>query len=242
MVTVAHWQIALGALCAFGIGVAKTGLPGVAIFVAPAMVLLVGDARHAAAWLLPVLSMADIFAVYYWRKHADLRELARLAPWVTVGMLAGAAALSLPEQVIRRSVGVIVLLMLGVHLWRRLRARTVDVPAHPSLYGASAGFATTVANAAGSIMNLYLLSMRLPKEKFLGISAWFFFVINLAKAPIYAWHGLFTRQSLIFDLWMIAPTVAGAVAGRWLVRHIDQRTFELVVVVLAAVASVALFL
>ena len=47
-------------------------------------------------------------------------------------------------------------------------------------------------------IHLYLLSRRLPKEEFIATGAWFFFLINLTKMPIYAWHGLFSRQSLIF--------------------------------------------
>ena len=235
------WQLVLGCACAASIGVAKTGLPGIAIFVVPGMVLLVGDARQAAGWLLPILCLGDAFAVYYWRRHAEVRQLFRLAPWVLVGMAAGAAALSLSELVIRRAIGVIILLMLGVYVRRRLRAHSVDVPAHPSPYGITAGFATTVANAAGSIMNLYLLSMRLPKERFIATGAWFFFVINLVKVPIYVGHGLFSVQSLTFDALMILPTVAGCVTGRWLVEHIPQRQFELVIVVLTAFATLLLF-
>ena len=76
-------------------------------------------------------------------------------------------------------------------------------------YGASAGFATTVANAAGPVMNLYLLARRLPKHDFVATGAWFFFVVNLMKLPIYAFHGLIGRRSLLFDL-ALAPAVVAA--------------------------------
>ena len=57
---------------------------------------------------------------------------------------------------------------------------------HPLLAavtGVSAGFTTMVANAAGPIMIMYLLAMRLPKLVFMGTSAWYFFVLNLFKVP-----------------------------------------------------------
>ena len=72
MPDLAPWQWLLGTFCAFMIGVAKTGAPGVGTMVAPLMVLMVGDARMAAAWALPVLSTADVFAVVYWRRHAEV--------------------------------------------------------------------------------------------------------------------------------------------------------------------------
>src|SRR5262245_47609032 len=115
----AAWQWLLGAFSALVIGVAKTGLPGLGSFVAPLMVLTVGDARYAAAWTLPILSTADVFAVLFWRKHADARKLFSLIPWVAAGMVAGALALSLSEHVLRRIIGCIVVLMLVVHIVRR---------------------------------------------------------------------------------------------------------------------------
>jgi len=235
------WQWVVGAVCAFAMGVAKTGVPGAAVFVAPAMVLMVGDARQAAGWLLPVLCLADLFAIYYWRRHADVKQLLRLVPWVVVGMAAGAMALSLDERILRKMVGVIVLVMLAIFLFRRLRPRWVLIPHHPAPYGAAAGFATTVANAAGSVMNLYLLGMRLPKREFIATGAWFFFVINLAKIPIYQYHGLFSRESFAFNAAVVAPTVAGALTGRWLFEHIPQKAFEMLIIALTLVATLALF-
>src|SRR5499425_223611 len=112
------WQWSLGVVSAFAIGVAKTGMPGLGSFLAPLMVLVVGDSRYAAAWTLPILSTADVFAVLYWRKHADARKLFSLIPWVAAGMVGGALALSLPEHALRRIIGCIVVLMLVVHIVR----------------------------------------------------------------------------------------------------------------------------
>ena len=49
------WQWMLGALCAFLIGVAKTGAPGLGLLTVPLMVFAVGDARLSAAWTAPIL-------------------------------------------------------------------------------------------------------------------------------------------------------------------------------------------
>ena len=86
---------------------------------------------------------------------------------------------------LRRILGCIVLAMLAVNLARRWKPG-VRVGGHPSYYGIAAGFATTVANAAGPVMSMYLLMKNLPKEQFVATGAWFFLVVNLAKLPIYA--------------------------------------------------------
>jgi uncharacterized membrane protein YfcA len=236
----AWWQWAVGALCAFLIGASKTGLPGLGVMVVPMMVLTVGDARQSAGWLLPILCTADLLAVWYWRKNAAVGRLFSLAPWVLAGIGIGAAALAFSERVLRPMIGVIIFVMLAVFLYRKYRG-TTQVAAHPVIYGTAAGFATTVANAAGPVMNLYLLSKRLPKEDFIATGAWFFFFVNLAKVPIYIGHGLFSRHSLAFDA-LLAPAIfAGAFAGRILLHRIPPRVFEALVIGMTIVATVLLF-
>jgi len=236
----ASWQWLLGIFSAFMIGVAKTGAPGVGTMIAPLMVLTVGDARLAAAWTLPVLSTADVFAVLYWRRHAEARQLFSLIPWVLVGIAGGALALRLNELIIRRIIGVIIVGMLLVYLWRRFRP-TGEVEGNPAFYGVCAGFATTLANASGPVMNLYLLTKKLPKEKFVATGAWFFFVVNLLKVPVYASYDLFSWASLLFDLLMVPAVLAGALAGRWLIGHMPQHVFEVLVIALTAVSCLFLF-
>ena len=253
------WRWALGALCAFGVGMAKTGVPGLGILVVPLMVLAVGDARQSAGWLLPLLCTADLFAVVYYRRHAQTRRLFHLAPWVLVGMAAGALALSASERYLRPVVGLIVLAMIGLHLRRRRAAAAAADPDATAIvpdatavaperisqsvgFGVVAGFATTVANAAGPVMNLYLLAKRLPKQEFIATGAWFFLVINLSKLPIYAGYRLIGLRSLLFDLVLLPAVVGGALLGRSLFARLPQRAFEVIVLSLTTLAALLLLL
>ena len=240
MPDLAAWQWGLGLFSALMIGAAKTGLPGGGTLIAPLMVMVVGDARYAAAWTTPILSTGDIFAVIYWRRHADARKLLSLIPWVVVGMAGGAFALSLSELLLRRIIGVIVLAMLALNIQRRWNPAG-HVVGSASLYGIAAGFATTVANSAGPVMSMYLLSRRVTKEQFVATGAWFFFVVNLAKVPIYLWYDLFSTKSLVFDALMVPTVVCGAFVGLWLIRRVPQRLFETLIIVLTAISSISLF-
>lgn len=233
-------QLAIGAAAGFLIGAAKTGIPGLTILVVPLMVLAVGDARASAAWMLPMLCVADLTAVWCWRRMGETRALFSLAPWVLAGMAGGAAALALDERILRFVIGTIVLVMLAAQ-FRRSR-RPDSPPARSAPYGVVAGFASTVANAAGPAMSMYLLSRRLPKEKFVATGAWFFFAVNLTKAPIYAAHGLFSSKSLLFGSLMIPAVLVGAVAGRRVVDLVSQGVFDAAVFALAAAATILMFL
>ena len=236
--TVSQWL--LGGFCALMIGVTKTGAPGFGMLTVPLMVMTVGDARHAVAWTAPMLITGDIFAVAYWRRHAETRALFSLMPWVAAGMLGGGLALGLSEPVIRRVLGVIVLTMLALNILRRWKPG-LRLGGHPSFYGIAAGFASTVATSAGPVMNMYLLRKRLPKEQFVATGAWFFLVVNVAKLPIYAANHLFSRASVTFDLLMVPPAVCGAIAGLWMVRRISQRYFDGLIIVLSVISSLFLF-
>ena len=235
--TVSQWL--LGGFCALMIGVTKTGAPGFCMLTVPLMVMTVGDARHAVAWTAPMLITGDIFAVAYWRRHAETRALFSLMPWVAAGMVGGGMALGLSEPVVCRVLGFIVLTMLALNILRRWKPG-LRLGGHPSLYGIAAGFASTVATSAGPVMNMYLLRKRLPKEQFVATGAWFFFVVNLAKLPIYWSHQLFSRPSLLFDFVMVPVVVCGAIGGLWVVHRMRQRFFDGLIIVMTAISSVLL--
>src|SRR5260221_5360029 len=99
----------------------KSGVPGLGIDVVPLMVMVVGNARASAGWLLPTLCTADLFAIAYYRRHAQARRLFDLAPWVLVGMAAGAVALGRGESGLRPILGAVVLRLLATDLSRKWR-------------------------------------------------------------------------------------------------------------------------
>ena len=245
-------RFALAAVAGLLTGVAKTGLPGFGILAVPLMVLAVGDARHSAGWLLPLLCFADLFAIATYRRHAQARRLFDLLPWVLGGIALGALALAAPKGRVRLLVAAIVIFMIALRWARRRPVTAVDpapdaaVPAprdrwwQAAGYGVSAGFATTVANAAGPVMNLYLLARRLPKRDFVATGAWFFFVVNLVKLPIYAGYGLIDRRSLLFDLALAPSVVAGALLGRVALRRLPQAAFDRLVMALTVCAAALL--
>jgi uncharacterized protein len=70
-----------------------------------------------------------------------------------------------------------------------------------------------VANAAGAVMSLYLLTARLDKLAFLGTAAWFFFLVNVFKV---IGLGLLTVDSLKLNAALVpAVSSAPSSAGSW---------------------------
>ena len=121
-----------------------------------------------------------------------------------------------------------------------LEEETNPHPLLSAVTGVSAGFTTMVANAAGPIMIIYLLAMRLPKMIFMGTSAWYFFVVNVFKVPFSYSLGLITLSSLRISLLLAPFAIIGAITGRILIPHINQKLFENLAMVLTLIAGIRL--
>ena len=169
------------------VGVAKTGVSGMAILVVP-LIAMVFPAKESVGALLPLLIVGDILAVFYYRRHAQWGQLLRVVPGIAAGMMAGAVFLSrLDNDSMRIFLGVFVLLLLIVEgITRYLNVSDFKKNRFSAiLVGIMAGFGTTVGNAAGPIMGIFLVMMGLDKKQLMGTGAWFFLIVNTSKLPIF---------------------------------------------------------
>ena len=237
-------QLSVLIVAAILIGINKTAIPGLGVLPV-VMLTLVFETRMSTGVQLGMLALADLIAVSYYRKKGDWRILLRLLPWALAGLAIGSVILRLlPENgaVMRRVIGGIVLALMGLSLVRK-RLAPEQIPSGigwSAFYGVLLGSTTQLANAAGPISSIYLLTMKLPKEKYLGCCAWFFLMLNWIKLPIFAWEGRVTLESVKLDLCMIPFLVLGGVLGITLLRKMPQKIFELVIQTLVIVAALRL--
>jgi uncharacterized membrane protein YfcA len=226
------------------IGISKTGIPGMGILVVPMMALVL-PTRQSTGILLGILILADVFAITYHRHNARWLHVLVLLPPALVGIVVGYFGLKyVNDQQLKPIIGAIVLLMLGINYWRtKGKDKNAPIPSPWWLaiwLGFMAGITTMMANAAGPIMIIYLLAMRLPKTQFVGTAAWFFFVINWLKVPFSANLDLMTFESVKLDLMMLPFIAAGAIAGIFFLKRIPQKAFTAVVQILAVAAAIKL--
>jgi len=240
------WQWALTGVSGVFIGLAKTGLSGLGLVFVPIMAFAFG-AKASTGVLLPMLSIGDVFGVAYYRRHAEWKQLFRLLPWAALGLAVGVTVgASMPDLLFKKMLGLIVLVLLGLMIWQESRKDKESVPSawwFHALAGTAAGFTTMVGNAAGPVMSLYLISMRLPKNAFIGTSAWFFLVINAVKIPLQVvfWHNI-SPGTLAIDLAALPCIALGAFVGIKVVGKIPEKAFRYLVLAMTAVTAVVLLL
>ncbi|MCS6825877.1 MAG: sulfite exporter TauE/SafE family protein [Caldilinea sp.] len=244
------WQWVLAVVGAYLVGISKTGVAGLGVF-AVAIFASALPARESVGIVLPILIAADVVAVVSYWGQGSWPHLLRLFPWAAVGIVAGYFVMDRIDAVMtQRLIGAVLVAIVSIHFWRRLRTQALVAlaaemrpqPFLSGITGVSAGFTTMVANAAGPIMIIYLLAMRLPKYIFMGTAAWYFFVLNLFKVPFSYSLGLINAASLPLSLALAPAAIAGALTGRVLIRHINQQAFELMALVLTLIAGARLLM
>jgi uncharacterized membrane protein YfcA len=258
-----HWQWGALILASICIGMSKTGINGISTVAIPLFVLIF-EAKPSTGVILPLLCLADLFAVIYYRRHAEWKYIFRLVPWALAGFaLALIVERFIPARGFKILIGICILAGLLIMLWndrpralRRRKGKPSDV--HPAdeyqpdaprawwfsaLFGVLGGFSTMIGNAAGPVMSVFLLSVKLPKISFVGTAAWFFLIINYLKIPLqfFAWHNI-SAESLIFDLTMAPFVLIGAWGGILFVRKVSEKQYRILVYLLTILASALLFL
>jgi uncharacterized protein len=230
------------------VGVSKAGITGLSILSIALFNHVLPSSKQASGIVLPLLIFGDVVAVFAYCKHTQWRYLWRLFPWTAAGVVLGYLTLGrISDHTARILVGWIIISLAALSYWRRYLSAPGDEA--PVFYwpvgaaiGMAAGFITLVANAAGPLMAIYLVAMRLPKMEYVGTAAVFFLLLNLFKVPFMVDLGLITTQSFGFNLALAPAVLLGALAGRWLLMRVNQNLFEQMVLILSAIGGILLIL
>ena len=231
-------------LAAFCIGVSKAGFGGVSMI----SVFLLADvygAKTSTGLALPMLIVADLTVYPAFRRHGSWRPVWRLLVPTAVGLVGGWWLLGrIDDAVARRVIGGVILAMVAVQAGRSVWPAAFERLTWSRAFGAGAGvaggFATMLANAAGPVIQLFLMSRRFSKMEMVGIGARFFLLVNLLKVPLSAGLTLITPETLWENLKLLPAVWAGVFGGKFLLHRVPQRLFDWLVVAFAVVAGVRL--
>lgn len=227
-------------------GLAKGGFAGLGVAAVPLMALAASPVE-AAAIMLPILMVQDVFSVWAFRKTWNGLILAVMLPGAAVGIALGYGLAGFTKPaVVELAVGLTAVAFSGYRLWADrsgpVELKTAGLPvwidrALGFSAGVLAGFTSQISHAGGPPFQIYALPKRLARDVFIGTSSIFFAVVNWMKVPAYMALGQFTHESLMTSLVLLPLAIVSTWAGVWLVRRVSGERFYTVIYALLIVVG-----
>ncbi len=229
------------ALVIFILGVSKGGLGGTVGVLATPLMALVMPADKVIGLLLPILIIADIFAVAsHWQKW-DTKLIWLLIPGGIVGIILGSFLISsISPLALKQGIGIIVILFVIYKLFERRWINTTAYhsrPWHGILAGSTAGVSSTLAHTGGPPIVIYLLLQNISPRVFVATSALYFSILNLLKVPSYIVIGLFDFDLFRQVIWLLPLLPLSVWVGKVMAEKIDKVIFERIVLFFLVVSA-----
>ena len=232
-------------------GMSKGGLPisGVAL---PLLVLLWPEqgqaARSAVSFMLPLLCVMDIVGVILYRGKPDWSHIKKLLIPTLAGVIVASlffvsdSGISFSDRTLKLLIGLLGLAFTAWHLWGKNLPKAPHTSTDNShwrskLYGFSGGFTSTVAHAAGPVMQMYFLTTGLKKTQFAATTVYFFLFLNAIKLVPFTLLGRFNREQLIGNLWMLPIIPIGVLIGYTIVRTMHEQHYKRFIYLALSLAS-----
>lgn len=232
----------LAFLAAFILGLGKAGVKGLGVVIVTIMAIVFGG-KASTGVLIPLMILADIFAVIYYHRHTQWKYLGKLLPMMAVGVLLGVWwGNDISEVVFKQVMAVFILVTVVIMFWMDRRKSPVGIPRHwvfSSGMGLLSGITSMIGNLAGSFANIYFLAMRLPKNEFIGTAAWLFFIINVFKLPfhIFVWKTV-TKESLMINAILVPGIIVGFFTGIAIVKVINNALYRKFILIVTAIGAI----
>ena len=218
------------------VGMAKAGFGSGPGLLATPLIALTIPVAEAAALLLPLLLIADVFSLRHYWGVFDRASLRLLLPSAVVGIMVGGFFFSFfshNERMLQIGIGLLAILFVAYQAGRTLILGAVTAhrppPAVGAVLGAMGGFTSTLAHAGGPPITIYLLPQQLPRQIFVGTTVITFFAINLIKLIPYSMLGLLEIGNLTTILLLSPFAFIGVTLGIYLNRRFDEKWFNRII-------------
>jgi len=150
-------------------------VPLMAMFISPVA---------AAAIMLPILCLIDLFNLWGYRKDWNRGDVALMLPGAIIGISVGAMTYRyVDDNAIRLLLGVVTIIFALSFFLQGSPGGEGHKPSKLTgvICGTISGFTSFVAHAGGAPVKFYLLPQKLSKKVFVGTHVFYFFVVNQIK-------------------------------------------------------------
>lgn len=213
-------------------GLSKGGLGGAMAMLGVPIMAIAMPPIQAAAILLPILIVMDIFSLWSWRKDFDLKLLKIMLPGAVVGIaIGGLTAAYVSENLVRLIVGIIAVSFVIYFLTMKFANRAKEQSPKEAnswagrFWGAVAGYTSFVSHAGGPPYQVYTLPLGQTPRIYTGTSVRFFFIVNVIKLIPYFALGQFDTTNLQSSLVLIPLAAVATLCGAWVVKRMSAKIF-----------------
>lgn len=243
-------------LALFLIGMGKGGFPVGAVAL-PLLILVwpaqAQAARESVGFMLPMLCLMDVVALaIYWR-HVQWGRLIYLLPAALLGVAAASflfvsdeAVVAVSDRALKMLIGLLGILFVGYFAAKQWVLRHIHASepnwTKGSAFGFTAGITSTLAHAAGPVMQMYLLPQLLEKKKFAATSCAFFWGLNMVKLLPFSLMGRIQIENLKLGAVLLPVIPLGVVFGWWLTHRTQQKHYTLLIYTVLLITSITLIL
>lgn len=209
-------------------GISKTGIPGLFGGMAVPLLSLVIAPQQAAALMLPILCLIDLFGLQAFRGIYDRRNMPILLTGLAIGIVVGALVFTVVSgDWMRILIGTIAVAFAlnNIAGWAKNRpAATASWP-RGVLWSSLSGLTSFVAHAGSAPIMAYLLPQRLDRKVYIGTTVWFFFASNYAKIIPYAYLGQLDLTNLATAFVLLPLVPIGVKLGVVIQGKLDEKVF-----------------
>ena len=238
----------------FLMGMSKGGFP-VGNIALPILILVwptqTQAAREAVGFLLPMLCLMDVVALAFYWKHVMWGRLVYLLPATLLGVTAASflfvsnqAAVAVSDRALKILIGFLGILFVGYFAAKQwiLRHLEAEEPnwTKGAIFGFGAGMTSTLAHAAGPVVQMYLLPQHLEKKRFAATSCAFFWILNLVKMLPFSLMGRIEADNLKLGAVLLPVIPLGVGFGWWLTHKTKQKHYTLLIYMVLLITSITL--
>jgi len=232
-------------LSAFLLGLSKSGFKGLGVLIVTLLAMVI-PAKESTGVLLPLLVVADVLAVYSYRRDVMWATLRSILPFMLIGVLIGVyVGGNISEGIFRKLMAFIILIsaLLMVYAGNNPISNTKAQYKLAMILGPLAGFTTMIGNLAGPFINIYFLAIDTTKNQFIATAAWLFFIVNIFKMPfhIFVWETI-DIESLFLDFKLLPFVFLGFVAGYKLISYVSNQAYRKYIIAMTIFGAVLIFI
>ena len=208
-------------------GIAKGGFGNAIGVVAVPLMALAVSPLQAAAILLPILCVMDVFAIRKFWGQWDVTNIVIMLPAGCVGVLVGSLTFSyLNEGHVRLLIGLLALIF-ALNFWLKSAGSIQKEPdfIKGTFWSVIGGFTSFGIHSGGPPVNIYLLPQKLHPKVFMGTCAMFFWITNYVKLIPYFLLGQLDSQNLQTSLVLLPLAPIAVCFGYYLHTRVSTKKF-----------------